>query len=180
MSKISVFLLVLVILLLGHGVAAHIDLIRDEKQIAAKNTETAALRVMNAELTGQLKKAQAQVAELVSGRTFALESGVRMLGSFRVTHYCICAKCCGSETGITASGRSAIPEYSIAVDPSVIPLGSLVLVDYGDGVLHEYRADDTGNAVTGFTLDLCVDSHETALSRGVRQATVYIERSNGE
>ena len=55
----------------------------------------------------------------------------------------------------------------------MIPLGSIVYLDYGDGVLHEARADDTGGAVTGYTLDLCVGDHQTALQYGVRSATVY-------
>ena len=61
--------------------------------------------------------------------------GMTSLGSFTVTHYCTCAKCCGKSNGITASGRAAVPHYSIAVDPKVIPLGTVVWLDYGDGVL---------------------------------------------
>lgn len=96
-----------------------------------------------------------------------------------VTHYCICEKCCGKSPdhpayGITASGRAAEPYVSIAVDPAMIPLGSIVYVDYGDGELHEYRADDTGSGVAGAHIDLCVASHEEALQLGVRTAKVYV------
>lgn len=90
-----------------------------------------------------------------------------------VTHYCTCAKCCGKSDGITASGRLATPGVSVAVDPSIIPLGSTVIADYGDGVLHYYRADDTGGAVKGSHIDLCTESHEAAIQAGVRSATVY-------
>ena len=90
-----------------------------------------------------------------------------------VTHYCTCAKCCGKSDGITASGRRATPGVSVAVDPSIIPLGSTVIADYGDGVLHYYRADDTGGAVKGRHIDLCLNSHEAAIQAGVRRATVY-------
>ena len=39
---------------------------------------------------------------------------------------------------------------TVAVDPSVIPLGAELLVDYGDGAgLRRYRAEDTGGAVKG-------------------------------
>lgn len=104
------------------------------------------------------------------------------LGAFEVTHYCVCAKCCDTETGTTASGRAAVPGYSIAVDRSVIPLDATVLADYGDGVLHEYRADDTGGAVKGAVIDLCVKDHETALALGRRTATVYVieEKKNAK
>lgn len=91
----------------------------------------------------------------------------------RVTHYCTCSKCCGWSTGITASGRQAVPGYTIAVDPSIIPLGTTVLIDYGDGVLHEYRADDTGGAIKGAKIDVCMSTHQEALEAGVKSATVY-------
>lgn len=95
-----------------------------------------------------------------------------------VTHYCICKECCGKDPdhpayGITASGLRASPYVSIAVDPDVIPLGSDVLVDYGDGELHYYRAEDTGSAVKGDHIDVCVSSHEEAQQLGITTATVY-------
>ena len=97
-----------------------------------------------------------------------------------ITHYCICQKCCGKDEshpayGITASGREAEPYVSIAVDPLLIELGSIVYLDFGDGELLECRADDTGSAIAGSKIDLCVTSHEEALQLGVRTATVYVQ-----
>lgn len=71
-----------------------------------------------------------------------------------VTHYDCCVECCGKDDGIAASGVRATPGVTVAVDPTIIPLGSDVLVDYGDGELHYYRADDVG--VKGNHIDLCV------------------------
>ena len=90
-----------------------------------------------------------------------------------VSHYDGCVECCGKDDGITASGRRATPGVTVAVDPDVIPLGSDVLVDYGDGEIHYYRADDVGGAVQGNHIDLCVESHELASQLGMRTATVY-------
>lgn len=95
-----------------------------------------------------------------------------------MTHYCVCKLCCGKTPdhpayGITASGRVAEPYVSVAVDPFMIELGSTVYVDYGDGEIHEYRADDTGSAITGAKIDLCVESHEEALELGVRTIKVW-------
>lgn len=90
-----------------------------------------------------------------------------------VTHYDCCVLCCGKTDGITASGVKATPGVTVAVDPNVIPLGSDVLVDYGDGIINYYRADDTGSAIKGNKLDLCVSSHQEAINLGVRTATVY-------
>lgn len=103
----------------------------------------------------------------------ALLSNATRLDGVTVTHYCTCTACCGKSDGITASGRQATPGVSVAVDPDVIPLGSDVLVDYGDGEIYYMRADDTGSAVTGNHIDLCMASHEEALQAGVRTATVY-------
>lgn len=95
-----------------------------------------------------------------------------------VTHYCICEECCGKPSdnpgyGITASGRYATPGVSIAVDTSVIPLGSTVMADFGDGELVYFRADDTGSSIKGNKIDVCMDSHESALNAGVKTATIW-------
>ena len=100
------------------------------------------------------------------------------LGEAKITHYCVCEKCCGKTPdhpayGITASGRTAVPGASVAVDPSLIPLGSEVLIDYGDGVIHTYSADDTGGGVKGNHIDVCSTDHQTALTLGVKTAEVW-------
>ena len=97
-----------------------------------------------------------------------------VLEGVTITHYDVCSKCCGKTDGITASGAHATPYSTVAVDPSVIPLGAELLVDYGDGAgLRRYRAEDTGAAVKGDHIDLCVGSHAEALQLGVKTATVY-------
>ena len=73
-----------------------------------------------------------------------------VLEGVTITHYDVCSKCCGKTDGITASGAHATPYSTVAVDPSVIPLGAVLLVDYGDGAgLRRYRAEDTGGAIKG-------------------------------
>ena len=103
----------------------------------------------------------------------ALLAKANKIEDVKVTHYCCCVKCCGKDDGITYSGVKATPGVTVAVDTSIIPLGSDVLVDYGDGVINYYRADDTGSAIKGNELDLCVSSHQDAINLGVRTATVY-------
>ena len=103
----------------------------------------------------------------------ALLEKANMIEDCTITHYDCCVSCCGKTDGITASGVQATPGVTVAVDPDVIPLGSDVLVDYGDGEIHYYRADDVGGSVKGNHIDLCVNSHEEAMMLGRRTATVY-------
>lgn len=92
-----------------------------------------------------------------------------------VTYYCceLRPHICGTGDGLTASGAPVTAGVSCAVDPGQIPLGSTVWVDYGDGELHEYIAQDVGAWVVGGHIDLAVATHDEALQKGRRTATVY-------
>ena len=105
----------------------------------------------------------------------ALLARATRLDNVIVTHYCSERRphICGTGDGITASGRQVTPYVSVAVDPTVIPMGADVLVDYGDGEIHYYRADDTGPWVNGKHIDLAVETHDEALQIGIKTATVY-------
>ena len=91
-----------------------------------------------------------------------------------VTFYCAerYPHICGTGDGIAYDGTPVLPWATCAVDPSVIPLGSTVLVDLGDGYgLRTLVANDTG--VKGDHIDICVPTHDEALCLGVRTSTVY-------
>ena len=99
------------------------------------------------------------------------------LGEFKLTAYCSCEKCCGSwafdrPDGVVygASGNELKSGYSIAVDPSVIPYGTEVVIN---GVT--YRADDCGGAIKGNRIDVYFDTHEEALDFCVKYADVFME-----
>ena len=78
-----------------------------------------------------------------------------------ITHYCSCALCNGRWANQpTSSGAWPVAGRTVAVDKSVIPLGSEVLI--GD---HVYIAEDTG--VSGYWIDVYCDSHQEALNRGM-------------
>ena len=106
----------------------------------------------------------------------ALLRQAESIGECRITYYCTedYPHICGTGTGLTASGAPVVAGVSCAVDPSVIPLGSTVLLDYGDGDLHQYLAQDTGGAVIGNRIDIAVPTHNEALQMGVKTATVYV------
>lgn len=100
------------------------------------------------------------------------------LENVRITYYCAEQYphiCNAGYPYVTARGNAVVPYYTCAVDKNVIPLGSTVYVDYGDGVLHEYYADDVGGAIKGNRLDIAVETHSEALNCGIKYATVYWE-----
>lgn len=81
---------------------------------------------------------------------------------------------CGTGDGIAYDGTPVIPWCTCAVDPSVIPIGSTVMLDLGDGYgLRTLVANDVGGAVNGNHLDICVGSHNFALHLGRQTGTVY-------
>lgn len=91
-----------------------------------------------------------------------------------ITFYC-CEEyphICGTGTGITASGRRVTPYVSCAVDTSIIPLGSTIIIEY-NGEMVYLRADDTGSAIQGNRLDIAVQDHQEALNLGVKTADIW-------
>ena len=72
-------------------------------------------------------------------------------------------------TGITAIGIPAT--YGVvAVDPGIIPLGSRVYIPgYGEAI-----AADTGGAIYGYRIDLCMEDYYEAMDFGRRTVTVYL------
>ena len=91
-----------------------------------------------------------------------------------MTAYCCCKECCGKDTthpeyGITASGKKATEGRTIAVDPSIIPLGTTV---YLNGV--PYIAEDTGFAIKGKKIDLFINDHQRAKVFGVQEMEVKL------
>ncbi len=75
----------------------------------------------------------------------------------------------GDGRGITATGTMA-GHGTVAVDPSVIPLGSEVYIpQYGHAV-----AADTGGAIIGNRIDLCMETFEECFNFGRRDIEVFI------
>ena len=99
------------------------------------------------------------------------------MGNFTITHYDICYKCTGKSPGnrgygITATGTRATANRTIAVDPRIIPLGSKVIING-----HTYIAEDTGGAIRGNKIDICVSSHSEAIQKGrLYNVPVYIKK----
>ena len=101
------------------------------------------------------------------------------LGTFTITAYCPCEICCGywatirplDENGdpivYTSTGEIAKHLSTIAVDPEVIPYGTVV--KFGG---HTFIAQDTGGAIKGNRIDVYLNDHKLARRFGVLEAEV--------
>ncbi|MGI6362752.1 MAG: G5 domain-containing protein [Bacillota bacterium] len=104
------------------------------------------------------------------------------------------SQCTGKATGYTATGRKAKAgdgsrnnPYIIAVDPKVIPLGTLCYLSFkGGGVTTRHGriitdgfalAADTGSAIKGNRIDILFDNHWVAWYYGRRKVRVFIVES---
>lgn len=89
----------------------------------------------------------------------------------RATAYDACVRCCGKTDGITRSGTKARVGQTIAVDPSVIPLGTKVYIPELGQV---FTAEDTGGAIKGNRIDIYMENHSQAEEFGVQNLQAYI------
>ena len=103
------------------------------------------------------------------------------LGEFKLTAYCSCFLCCGkwannrpidengNEIVYGSIGERLKEGYSIAVDPTVIPYRTEVIING-----HTYKAQDCGGAIKGNRIDVYFNDHQAALNFGVQYAEVFL------
>lgn len=109
-------------------------------------------------------------------REFEALGAYQYIGVCTLTAYCCESKgnphICGDGDGLTATGLPVAPGM-VAVDPSIIPLGSTVIIN---GM--SYLAADTG--VSGYHIDIAIQTHEEASDFGISSAEVWIIPPGGE
>lgn len=149
-----------------------------EYEINRRNEEDAKKEIEFKELNDELKK----VKDELSRKNNELD--------VVVTAYDLSEQSCGKSTnnneyGITATGKNlkghtVHTARAIAVDPSIIPLGSKVKMSFKDNNLKEYNgiytAVDTGSSIKGNKVDLFLGENQTekAIKFGVQEARIEI------
>lgn len=99
-----------------------------------------------------------------------------LIGTFKSTFYSSSAASNGGYS-TTATGAPLVVGETLAVDPSVIPLGSWVYLEFTDSRLQclngVYQATDTGGAIKGYKVDVLVSSNALANTYGVGSVKIY-------
>ena len=118
----------------------------------------------------ELQRKQGVLEKRLSNMEDDLLSGYSA-DEFQITAYDPSAASCGkwAKFGKTKTGTNPHSMRTVAVDPDVIPLGSLV---YIDGVGWRI-AEDTGRLVKGKTIDLFFDTNDAARDFGRQKVKVF-------
>lgn len=115
------------------------------------------------------------------------EPKIISLGEYKLTAYCSCERCCGywatvrpkDEDGnpivYTANKSIAKQGVTVAADTSVLPFGTVLLIND-----HEYTVQDVGGAVKGNHIDVYFESHEEALQFGVQYKEIFLKGKPNE
>lgn len=103
-----------------------------------------------------------------AGAVYANNSDGTYLGKFVLTGYCPCVICCGKTNGITASGRKAVANHTIAADKR-FAFGTQMIING-----QVYTVDDRGGAIVGNHIDIYFNTHAEALQFGRQQGDVYL------
>jgi 3D (Asp-Asp-Asp) domain-containing protein len=105
----------------------------------------------------------------------SIDSPFIFLGNFMLTSYCGCVSCCEKSDCITATGTYATEGRTIAVDPSIIPYGTEVIIDG-----QTFIAEDCGGAVVGNHIDVHVGYDNPEEIIGNNYHKVYIYKNKGD
>ena len=103
-----------------------------------------------------------------------------LLGSFRVTAYCSCEKCCGEWTKNRPNGivyGAAGVELKAGVScASPLPLGTVVEVEgLGEYIVQDRPAQWVIDKYGENQIDIYFDNHEAASAFGLKQLNVYLK-----
>lgn len=113
----------------------------------------------------------------VSGETLAASVIGRQatVVSMNASAYCACVNCCGKTNGITASGASATPWYTLAAGRGV-PIGTIVYIPSLSHTANGgwFVVQDRGGAISNNRIDIFMGSHGEAIQFGRKNLECYL------
>ena len=115
------------------------------------------------------------------------EPELEYIGTYTVTGYCTCPKCCGKwsaehasrggtgYTQRTASGTIPTEGVTVGGDWDKLPKGTTIYIDgIGERIVEDKTADWINERYEGKIIDLLCESHEEALQFGVQKLDVWV------
>ena len=111
----------------------------------------------------------------VDSEVSSTETEWKSLGIFTTSAYCkedYPHICNDGNPHTTALGTTPTVGRTIAVDPSVIPYGTEVMIND-----HIYIAEDCGEAIKGNRIDILYETHNEAYCHGMQQVEVFIKNN---
>lgn len=168
-----------------------IPIVFDDEPTLNDHVRQTYLAEMKAHRQAEKTKAKAEHNALAERKSAVATKSVsrtsepaRQTVTFEATAYI--ALCDTGCIGITATGidvRRSIyygKHRIIAVDPNVIPLGSLVRVTLADGTTFTASAQDTGGRIRGHIVDILVSSESEAWAFGRQAVSIQILRNGAD
>jgi 3D (Asp-Asp-Asp) domain-containing protein len=133
-----------------------------------KNTHKAVTEKQTKPAAAQASKVSAPAKKPASTSTSKTDAKESI--TVKATAYTAYCEGCSGTTATGIDLKANPNKKVIAVDPSVIPLGSKVYVEgYGEAI-----AGDTGGAIKGNRIDVFIPSQQDAINFGVKQLKVTI------
>lgn len=134
-------------------------------QANAKEAASGAKKAAKAEAAAKKAEEAARKAEEAARKEQEMKDNAELLGTFTLTAYCPCARCCGRAGAPTASGVMPTAGHTVAMGG--IEFGTKLLIN--DTI---YTVEDRG---TGYGhVDIFMNSHDEALQFGLQHAEVYL------
>lgn len=80
----------------------------------------------------------------------------------------------GAGTGITKSGLPASKDWTVAADIRLLPMGTIIEVQYGNWISEPLQVQDVGGAIQGKRLDIYVPSQADCLQLGRQTVRIRV------
>lgn len=102
------------------------------------------------------------------------------LGTYRITAYCACEKCCGewakNRPGGIVTGAAGVELKAGVSCASPLPFGMVVeIAGLGEFVVQDRTGTQYANDYGGKVIDLYFNDHEAALQFGVKNLEVFVK-----
>lgn len=130
-------------------------------------------------LNGQISTMRDQLSRYEDrlGRSGERKTKLISLGTYTITAYCSCSKCCGkwaeNRPGGIVTGAAGIELVDGVSVASPLPIGTEILIEGHKYIVHDRTAQRIVNRYNGKIIDIYMQNHDKALKFGKKQLAVF-------